>query len=286
MTKISKENYNYNYNEKVQYEYKEKDKRKKILMNKIIENQLTNNINELLKMKFTGKYINSEKKLNKLNSLGYNFLDIDESIHEKEIHYKLNNRFKNNIMNYKISKIIYTLNSNSIQSLEINYKNRSNKIIEIFDVNNHLSSKLKNHEINIPDSKEIQLLEVYQNNDKKIGFKIMCNNRIYIIGKNLSEKKIEIKKFKNQFLLGIEAKANHEKGITDLDFKYTDNKKVGIYLYSGLFQLRAKLKKNPQFKKEFLKIKDSMDKKNKLIAEICDFPDTMFFPIISYIISL
>lgn len=290
---ISKTHYNYNNNEIVQYD--NENKRKQFLMDKIIENQKISIYKEFEQMKIIGKNRNNinNKKLRKLNSLGYNFFDIDDiSINGEETHYKLNNRLKSNIMNYKISKIIYTLNSHNIQSIEINYKNRSNGIIEIYDINNHLSSSnSKKFEINFPDTDEIKLLDIYNKNSKNIGFKIICNQKNYIIGRKPPEKRIyknefEIKKFKNQILLGIEVKANPKIGISSLDFKYTDNKNLGIYLSSGLLQLRSKLKKNPHFKKEFLKKKNLMDEKHKLIATICDLPDTMFFPIISYLILI
>ena len=62
-------------------------------------------------------------------------------------------------------------------------------------------------------------------------------------------------------------------------------RKFGIVQYTGLLQLRAKLKANEEFKKEVEANKDKLNDKQKLILETCDLPDTAFFPIISYIMS-
>lgn len=53
----------------------------------------------------------------------------------------------------------------------------------------------------------------------------------------------------------------------------------------GLLQLRSKLKKNPEFKTQLEAKKSSLNEKQRLILDICDLPDTSFFPICSYLMS-
>ena len=66
---------------------------------------------------------------------------------------------------------------------------------------------------------------------------------------------------------------------------YMDKSKFGILQYSGLLQLRAKLKVDPDYKKELEAKKDTLNEKQKLILDTCDLAETAFFPIICYIMS-
>ena len=74
-------------------------------------------------------------------------------------------------------------------------------------------------------------------------------------------------------------------GVSSIYSYYMDKKKYGIVFYTGLLQLRAKLKKNPEFKKEMEGKRASLNEKQKLILDTCDLPDTVFFSIASYIMS-
>ena len=64
-----------------------------------------------------------------------------------------------------------------------------------------------------------------------------------------------------------------------------NKRKFGIVQYTGLLQLRAKLKANEDFKKSVVANKANLNDKQKLILETCDLADTAFFPVISYIMS-
>ena len=136
--------------------------------------------------------------------------------------------------------------------------------------------KKKKYVINFPDYFEIKLLEVDQIKDEDIGFTILCGNKIYDIGyKQNSESRK--RKFNNQILLGIEMKACPSFGISNLNFKLYDSGKFAIKYYDGFLQLRAKLKKNPGFKNKIFKNFNNFDEKQKLIVNICNMPDLVFY---------
>ena len=50
----------------------------------------------------------------------------------------------------------------------------------------------------------------------------------------------------------------------------------------GLRQLRAKVKKNNEFNEKIEKMKDNLNEEQKIIYDICTFPDTLFFMILKY----
>jgi hypothetical protein len=203
-------------------------------------------------------------------------------ISHQKIYFKyiLPKELENNIFNYKISKIIYTLNSNCIQSLKIIYKNRiDNSLITVENIDCLIDDE-KKYVIKFPDCLEIKLLGVEKGKDnekdKDIGFSIQCGNEIYDIGyKQNSESQKQT--FNNQILLGIEMKACPSFGISNLNFKLFDSSKFAFQFYDGFFQLRAKLKKNPSFKQKIFQNFNSFDAKQKLIVNICNFPDLLFY---------
>lgn len=277
------------------------DEEKIIILNSMIENQILNDLRGNQNILFEN---NQKKTKRKKDIIGQciNVLSIDSG----EVFYKLNRKLEENIIDYKIETIIYTLNSNCIQSLILIYKKRKSISLKNIKTKKCYFIQGNNHIINIPDIYEIKLEEIYKILGKDVGFKIRCGENFYTIGyyvgldfpnnpdKNninditklednfikVNEKNnFEIIKIGNQALFGIEAKACLKDGISNINFKL----KNGIDIYSRLFELRAKLKINPQYKREFLIKKSLMNEKNRLIGEICSLPDTSFFPIMSYI---
>lgn len=71
--------------------------------------------------------------------------------------------------------------------------------------------------------------------------------------------------------------------ILNIDFKCIDAIKFGIRQYSVLLELRAKLKKNKEYKNEMFSKKELFNKKQKLILEIFDLPSIVFFQIIKLV---
>jgi hypothetical protein len=210
-----------------------------------------------------------EKKRKFLSEVGICYDIVDSN-------YGLPKKLEKNIFNYKISKIIYTLNSNCIQSLKIIYKNRNDNSSITVENDDCLIENKKKYIIKFPDSLEVKLLGVEKEKSKDIGFTIQYGNEIYDIGyKQNSESQKQ--KFNNQILLGIGMKACPSFGISNFNFKLFDSSKFAIHFYDGLLQLRAKLKKNPGFKNKILKNINSFNEKQKLIINICNLPDLVFY---------
>ena len=209
-----------------------------------------------------------EKKIKFLSEVGISY-------NETYSNYGLPKELEKNIFKYKISKIIYTLNSDCIQSLKIIYKNRAYNSLISVENDDCLIKNKKKYVINFPDDLEIKLLEVEKENGEDIGFTIQCGNEKYDIGykQNSGSQK---RKFNNQILLGIKMKACPSFGISNLNFKLYDSVKFAIKYYDGFLQLRAKLKKNPGFKNKIFKNFNTFDEKKKLIVNICNMPDAVF----------
>ena len=129
--------------------------------------------------------------------------------------------------------------------------------------------------------------EKIKKNDSVIGFEITTNkNKSKKFGYGVDEPE-KIKEFQNgdKIIFGFGCHANQQYGVCSIYCYYMDKRKYGIVQNSGLLQLRAKLKKNPEFKKEMEAKKASLTPQQKLILETCDLPDAAFFPLASYIMT-
>lgn len=191
-----------------------------------------------------------------------------------------------NFIDYHIYKICYNLRTNEcIQSLQIIFKNRNTgKLITLLDTE---PEENKTNEFQLEDNEEIIEVRVWEKKGSLIGFEITTNaNRSKKIGYG-DDQSIKIEEFesKDKIVYGFGCQANKQYGVCSLYCYFMSKRKFGIVQYTGLLQLRAKLKANEEFKKEVEANKDKLNDKQKLILETCDLPDTAFFPIISYIMS-
>ena len=82
--------------------------------------------------------------------------------------------------------------------------------------------------------------------------------------------------------MGVQA---NKKRVYSIYFYYTDRKKYNNIFSPSLLFLRVKLKINDEFKNRLETKKEEMDEKHKLILDVCNLPDTQFFPIITYLIN-
>jgi len=260
-----------------------------------IKRDNTENINYLIQGALIS-YFNDDKKSNHIN-------DNKKSNRMKELerkkrflseigicydttysNYSLPKKIEKNICDYKISKIIYTLNSNCIQSLKIIYKNRNNDSLITVENDDCLIENNKKHIIKFPDFLEIKLLGIEKDKDKDIGFTIQCGNEIYDIGYKQNSK--SQKQINNKILLGIEMQACPSYGISNLNFKLYDSSKFAFQFYDGFLQLRAKLKSNLAFKNKILGNFNSFNEKQKLIINICNLPDLLFYFILKNLLII
>ena len=217
-----------------------------------------------------------ERKRKFLSEVGICYDTVDSS-------YGLPKKLEKNIFKYKIAKIIYTLNSNCIQSLQIIYKNRNDGSLITVENDDCIIENKKKYIIKFPDCLEIKLLGVEK--EKDIGFTIQCGNEIYDIGYIQNSESNQNQKYNNQILLGIGMKACPSFGISNLNFKLSDSSKFAIQFYDGFLQLRAKLK-NPVFKKKIFKNFNSFNEKQKLIVTICNLPDLLFYSVMNNLLIL
>lgn len=191
-----------------------------------------------------------------------------------------------NFIDYHIYKICYTLRQNEcIQSLQIIFKNRNTgKLVTLLDTD---PEDKKPNEFQLEDNEEIIEVRVWEKKESLIGFEITTNaNRSKKIGYGEDQsRKIEEFESKDKIIFGFGCQANKQYGVCSLYCYFMNKRKFGIVQYTGLLQLRAKLKANEDFKKSVVENKANLNDKQKLILETCDLADTAFFPVISYIMS-
>lgn len=191
-----------------------------------------------------------------------------------------------NFIDYHIYKICYDLKTNEfIQSLQIIFKNRNTgKLVTLLDTD---PEGRKPNEFQLEDNEEIIEVRVWEKKESLIGFEITTNaNRSKKIGYGEDQsRKIEEFESKDKIIFGFGCQANKQYGVCSLYCYFMNKRKFGIVQYTGLLQLRAKLKANDEFKKSVEANKANLNDKQKLILETCDLADTAFFPVISYIMS-
>lgn len=202
------------------------------------------------------------------------------------------------VLEYKIHEIRYVLRKDQIiQSLTIIYKNRLDGHFEtLLDTEHSKTEGEEENKIVLGEFEEIDNVKFYlqKSEDTRLGnrlvaFTIKTNlDNIHTLG-NIDkgdlakDDDLETRK-KIVFGFGVHAGKNH--GVTGITAYYMDKSKYGLIQYEGLLQFRAKLKANPDFKKTVDEKKGSLDEKHKLLLDVCDLPETAFFPIASYIISI
>ncbi len=169
--------------------------------------------------------------------------------------------------------------------MKIIYKNRNDGHLEtLLDT---APEEEKNNEFELEDNEEIKEVRIWKKKDRLIGIDISTNkgkSKKIGYGDDESEK---IKEFVpgDKIIFGFGCHANKQYGVSSIYCYFMDKRKYGIVKNSGLIQLRAKLKKNPEFKSQIEAKISSLTPVQKLILETCDLPDTAFFPLATYIMS-
>ena len=116
------------------------------------------------------------------------------------------------------------------------------------------------------------------------GFEITTNlKRIYRFGLDNGEK-IMFNEFYSErnIVNGFYTKFDNINGITAIGFYYTNKKQFLLFLYLGLFLLRAKLN-NDKFNNSIQN--DNLDYESKAILAACRLPPNDFMGILKYIIN-
>ena len=186
------------------------------------------------------------------------------------------------ILNYKIHKIICKNNSKNqyIDSIKIICKNRLDGKIETLIDTPSMDSNLIQMEFELAELEEIISVRVWTNN-RLLGFEIKTNkNRIkkFGYGDEYNLIKIDDLETGDKIIVGFGVYACEQLGVTSLFCYYTDIKFYSIVLYSGIFYLRAKIKKN----RLEANVTKKEDEKMYAIKRLCELPDILFFEIMKF----
>lgn len=207
------------------------------------------------------------------------------------------------ILFYHIEKIRYMLTKeNSIQYLKIYGTNlKTGKKVTMLDTESEPDKpkpleglKDGEKEIDFQNDEEIVNIHFFVKKNKETKLKenlkairIETNlGKITVIGTNdgdlvtVKDEKLETK---DNIVLAICANANDAIGVTSLYCYVVDKINYGIIRNLGILELRAKLKKDKEFKEKMKN--ESLDQNNKFVYDICSLPDTSFFPVFSYMMS-
>ena len=193
------------------------------------------------------------------------------------------------ILDYHIHKLLYTLNSDqTIKSLKCVYKSRYDGHSEILlDTTDGELANQKEEEFVFGELEEIVNILFYVSTEYKlVSICIETNQGLnkYIgnhsKGEVIKDDDLDTKK---NIVVGLGVNANKLYGVTSCYCYILDKNKYGIIKYIGLLQLRAKLKKNKKFKEE--SEKGALKPEHKLLLNVCELPDTAFFPIANYVMS-
>ena len=189
---------------------------------------------------------------------------------------------------FHIYKIFYSLTKENIKSLKVIYRNRkTQKLITLFETPN--SSDVE--EIKYIEFKTFEKIinaKVWLKDFSLIGFELKTDfgrNLKIGYGENGEETSITDLEEENKIVLGMGVDANLF-CVNSIYFYYIDKDKYQCFFNTGLFELRSKLKMNEIFRKNIELKKQDMDEVHKLMVDICELPDTSFFPIISYLYDI
>ena len=148
----------------------------------------------------------------------------------------------------------------------------------------------------ISDTQDFEQEFLFKKNEKIInvmlfrkdiiqGFEITTNfKRIYRFGLDDGEK-IMLNEFSlgKNLIVGFKTKF-HQYGMAAIGFYYIDKKLYSLFLYSGLFYLRAKLK-NAKFKKNIEENLSKFSYEIKAILNVGLLPKNNFYEIMKYIVE-
>ena len=196
-----------------------------------------------------------------------------------------------NVLDFRLHKIVCNLNGDSqqIQSMTLICKNRNTgELITLLDTVNSKTKEGTELDYTFGDFEVINKVRVWLKDDNLIGFEITTNEgNIKKFGYGNDEQLVKIDAFEagNKVILGFGVHAGKQYGVSSIYCYYLDRVHLASIEYSGLLQLRAKLKANQDYKKKTEEKKASLSEKDKFILDICELPETAFFPITSYLMS-
>lgn len=189
---------------------------------------------------------------------------------------------------FHIKKIKYSLSKEYIKSLKIIYLNKkTKKEISLIETPNFSeNTEVISVEFNILE--RIINAKVWLKDNLLIGFELKTDSdRRIKIGYGEMGEETNIPDFEDEknYILGFGIEASHFR-VSSIYFYYANINKYGNNFNIGLFELKSKLKKNEEFRKKIEVNKPDMDELHKLIIDICELPDNLFFHIITYLYDI
>ena len=223
----------------------------------------------------------------------------EDEISSIKIHF-ISTKFKyiprgEEFFNYTLNKICYELRDDKdkegniykrIQHLKLIFLNKEKKEEVLLDTSN---GKKLPEAINIFEGEFIEYVKVYLKYEALCGIEIITNeseiiNESYKIGStNGNDIESIIVKDDKKIIAGLGCEANEEQGINSIYFYSTLKKDYGNNGYLGIRLLRSKIKQNKEFNEQTKKIKNNLTEEQKLIYDICNFPDSIFFTVLKYV---
>ena len=190
-------------------------------------------------------------------------------------------------LDFHIKQIFYSEKNGYVESLKIIYKNKkTGKLISLLDTPEPENTKLIQN-IEIKELEEIINVKIWLKKKTLTGFEIKTDfNRIIKIGHGEKGEEMIIPQFENdsKIILGFGVFAS-KKRVTSIYFYFTDKEKYYNIFNPCLLQIRAKLIKNQEFRENVEKRKNELNKKNKLLVDVCGLPNPIFYSIASYFSS-
>ena len=189
---------------------------------------------------------------------------------------------KEEILNYKIHKIICKYVSNQyIATIKVIHKNRNNgEEVTLLETDSDQKDLIEPDIFELTELEEIISVRVWTN-ERLLGFEVKTNkNRIkkFGYGDENNLEKIDDLETGDKIVVGFGVYACNEMGVTSLFCYYIERKFHAIALNSGIFYLRAKIKKdnlNTSVAKE-------EDEKMYTLKKVCELSDVLFFEIMKF----
>lgn len=201
-------------------------------------------------------------------------------------------------LNYTLKKICYELKMGKkekkegdlnkeeedevkgIQNLKLIYTNIDGEEEVLLDTTNGKKELPETIEFQVGEV--IEYVIIYCQEEKFCGLDISTNkHNSNKIGKTNIDNPFRVRN-DEKVVVGLGCYASEKLGVTGIYFYQIDKKLYGICETLGMRQLRAKVKRNEEYKKIRDEKQKDLDDKRRLTYRVCNLPDQIYFQIINY----
>jgi len=205
---------------------------------------------------------------------GWVYADSSKSFNDKE--------FLHNFLNYKLQKIkIWYGNKEDktvIGGIQTFYKNKQTGEIITSGENKGTEGIENVDELEIKSNEFIikQFIR-FDTEIVQLGYETNKGNKILVgtdsVGEDMANSLSDLNDG-NHIIVTIHG--NYRNCLEGIGCGFINKKEYILSLYIGYFQLRFKIKKNEEFKKQYDKLYDKLDISNKALLKTVTLPDTIF----------